>query len=59
MDIWEWQIIGNPQASIQYKRTDVLPQNLVKSLSSKIGCYDDCVTLKLDRHLGSAAEMPV
>ena len=42
------------------KRQDVLPPNLVKSRSHKIGCYDDCIALKYDRCLGSAAaEMPV
>ena len=42
------------------KRYDVLPPNLVKSRSREIGCYNDRIALKFDRHLGSAAaEMPV
>ena len=39
---------------------DALPPNLVKSQSREIGCYNDCIALKFDRHLGSAAaEVPV
>ena len=35
-------------------------QNLVKSRSREIGCYNDRIALKFDRHLGSAAaEVPV
>ena len=42
------------------KRTDVLPQDLVKTRSREIGCYNDHIALKFDRHLGSAAaEVPV
>ena len=37
------------------KRTDVLPQDLLKSLSRKIGCYNDPTALKFERHLGSNA----
>ena len=37
------------------KRTDVLPQDLMKSRSRNIGCYSDRIALKFDRHLGSAA----
>ena len=40
------------------KRT-VLPQNLMKSRSTKIGFYNDRIVLKFDRHLGSAADMLV
>ena len=42
------------------ERTDVLPQDLVKSRSRDIGCYDDRIALRYDSHIGSAAaEMPV
>ena len=42
------------------KWTDVLQPNLVKSRSREIGCYNDRIVLKFDRHLGSAAaEVPV
>ena len=35
-------------------------QNLAKSRSREIGCYNDRIVLKFDRHLGSiAAEMVV
>ena len=37
------------------KRMDVLPQDLVKSRSCEIGCYNDPIVLKIDMHLGSAA----
>ena len=38
---------------------DLIP-NLVKSRSREIGCYNDRIALKFDRHLGSgAAEVPV
>ena len=36
------------------KRQDVLPPNLLKSQSREIGCYNDRIALKLDRHLGSS-----
>ena len=40
--------------------TAVLPPNLVKSRTREIGCYNDRIALKFDRHLGSgAAEVPV
>ena len=42
------------------KRTDVLRQDLMKSPSREIGCYNDRIALKFDMHLGSAAaEVPV
>ena len=42
------------------KWLDVLAPNPVKSGSCQIGCYNDCITLKLDRHLPStAAKVPV
>ena len=42
------------------ERTDVLPQDLVKSRSREIGCYNDLIALKFDNHLDSAtAEVPV
>ena len=37
------------------KRTIVLPQNPVKSRSRKIGCYNDRIALKFNRHLGCTA----
>ena len=37
------------------KRTDVLPQDVMKSRSREIGCYNDRVTLIFDRHPDSAA----
>ena len=40
--------------------TGVLPQDLVKPRSREIGCYSKCITLKCERHLGSAvAELPI
>ena len=40
--------------------TDILPQDLVKSPSREIGCYNDRIALEFDRHLDSAAfEVPV
>ena len=39
--------------SLFTKRTDALPQDLMKSRSSEIGCCDDCIALKFDKHLGS------
>ena len=42
------------------KQTDILPQDLVKPRSREIGCYNDGICLKFDRHLGrAAAEVPV
>ena len=41
------------------ERTDVLPQDLVKSRNREIHIYTFSIALKFDRHLGSgAAEMP-
>ena len=38
----------------------LLMPNLVKSQNREIGCYNDTITLKLDRLLGSiVAEVPV
>ena len=37
------------------KRTDILPQDLVKSRSHESECYTDRVDLKFDMHLGSTA----
>ena len=37
------------------KQTDVLPPNFVMYQSREIGCYNDRIALKYDRHLGSAA----
>ena len=42
------------------KRKDILSPNLVKSRSRGIGCYNDRIALKFDRHFDSAAaELPV
>ena len=37
------------------RRTDPLPQDLVKSRSREIGCFNDRSALKFDMYLGSAA----
>ena len=37
------------------RRTDPLPQDLVKSRSREIGCFNDRSALKFDKYLGSAA----
>ena len=37
------------------KRTDVLPEKLMKSRSHEIGWYDDRIALKFDRLLGGTA----
>ena len=43
-----------------WNRTDVLPQDLVKSRSHEIGCCNYRIAIKFYRHLGSAAaEVPV
>ena len=43
-----------------FTKTGVLPQDLVKSRSREIGCYNDRIAVKFDSHLGSAAvEIPV
>ena len=53
------QSAGSPGAPFT-KRTDVLLLDLVKSRDSEIGCYNDPIALKFDRHLGNAAtEVPV
>ena len=50
----------HPVMSLFTKRYDVLPPNLGKSRSQEIGCYNDRIALKFDRHLGSSAvEMSV
>ena len=36
-------------------RTGVLPLNPMKSRSTEIGCYNDRIALKFDRHLSNAA----
>ena len=43
------------RASLFSKWRYVLLSNLVKCQSHKIGCYNDCVVLKFDRHVDSAA----
>ena len=58
-------VITNPFPNLEAgpiftKWRDVLPQDLVKSRSREIGCCNNPVALKFDRHLGSdAAESPV
>ena len=37
------------------KRTDVLPYDILKSRSREVGCYNDSIAVKFDRHLRSAA----
>ena len=37
------------------ERADTLPQDLVRSLSREIGCFNDRIALKFDRHLDCAA----
>ena len=40
--------------------TDLLPQNLVKSRSRKIGCCNNRIALEFEEHLGgAAAEVPI
>ena len=39
---------------------DVLPHDPVKSQNREIGCYNDRIAIKFDRHIGSvAADVPV
>ena len=38
---------------LQQERTDVLQQVLAKSQSREIGCYNDRIALKFDRHQGA------
>ena len=50
----------NPSGPQVTKRTDSLSQDLVKSRSREIGCYNDRIALKFDRYFGRAAvEVPV
>ena len=52
-------MIQNP-GPLFTKQMDVLLPDLMKSWSHKIGCYNDPITLKFDRHLSSnAAGEPV
>ena len=40
--------------------SNVLPPNFLESRSREIGCYNDCIVLLFDRHIGSAAaDVPV
>ena len=51
--------VNNDTLLLLTKRADVLPQDLVKSRSREIACYNDHIALKFDRHLESAAvEVP-
>ena len=50
MRYWIGPLHGPPR--LFTKRYDVLPPNLAKSRSLKIGCYNDRIALKFDRHLG-------
>ena len=46
--------------SLIIKLADFLLQDLVKSRSRDMECYNNRIALKIDRHLGSdAAEVPV
>ena len=40
------------------KGTDVLPQNLMKSRSREIGCFDDRIALKFDGQIEEQLGMP-
>ena len=43
-----------------YKQSDILPPNLMKSRCREIGCDNELIVLEFDRHLdSSAAEVPV
>ena len=54
----EWQ--SSAAEPLFTKRTGVLPQDLVKSRSRAIGCYNDRIALKFDRHLDAVhADVPV
>ena len=46
------------QGPLFTKSTDVLSQDLVKSRRREIGCNNDRIALKFDKHLGSSAEVP-
>ena len=55
-----WNMSNTTPGPLFTKRADVLLQDLVKSRSCEMGCYEARITLKFDRHLGSAAaELPV
>ena len=41
------------------KRTDLLPQDLVKSRSREMWVYTFTIALKVERHIGNAVEMSV
>ena len=46
--------------SVDYKRQDILPPNLVKFRNRNVGCYNHRTVLKSGRHFGSAAaEVPM
>ena len=44
-----------PPGPLFTKRYNVFPQNIAKTRSREIGCYNDPIALKFDRHLGSGA----
>ena len=54
-DMVPWQPVGNIITVHFSTRWDVLPPNLLKPRSHKIGCYNDRFALKFDRHLHSPA----
>ena len=53
------KLTPTPAGPLLTKRTDVLAQDLVKSRSHEIKCYNDRITIRFDRHLdGVATEVP-
>ena len=52
---WEWDILGKLGQYLGPPSIHILPPNLVKSRSREIGCYNNHIALKFDRHFGSAA----
>ena len=48
-------VITRQPGPLFIKRQGVIPPNFLKFRSHEIGCYNDCITLKFDGHLGSAA----
>ena len=52
------QWVNRLRAFTYYKRTGVLPPNLVTARGREIGCYDDRIVPGVNRHLGSTAMLP-
>ena len=60
MGLWRTSDIATAPGHLFTKRTDALPQDLVKSRSREIRVEIFSIALKFDRHLDSStAEMPV